>query len=108
MAVEDEAAIASMSGVREAPAGMLVPQISSADLAVADARKAGLLDGERSEHMSFRAPKALVEAARQQAGITSTTELGIAALAMLAQPDTASAFLLATRGKLGSDHDLEY
>lgn len=29
-----------------------------------DARRAGLLDGDRSEHLSFRALPALIEAAR--------------------------------------------
>jgi hypothetical protein len=52
-----------------------------------DARRAGLLDGDKTEHVSFRAPRALVEAARRETGIDSPTELGILALATLAQPD---------------------
>ena len=67
---------------------------------VEEARRAGLLDGDRTEHLSFRAPSALVEAAKRETGISSTTELGIAALAALAQPDPVAAFLRRTRGKL--------
>ncbi len=73
-----------------------------------EARRAGLLEGEKTEHVSFRAPSALVEAARREAGLTSTTELGMLALAMLARPDPVAAFLRATSGVLGPDHDLEY
>jgi hypothetical protein len=58
--------------------------------------------------MSFRAPPALVEAAKRESGITSLTELGIIALAMLAQPDPVAAFLGRTRGRLGEAHTLEY
>ncbi len=67
---------------------------------VEEARQAGLLDGDRAEHLSFRAPSALVEAAKRETGIHSTTELGIAALAALAQPDPVAAFLRRSRGKL--------
>ena len=81
---------------------------SPAALAVEDARQAGLLDGDRSEHVSFRAPKALVEAAMRQAGVTSTTELGVSALAMIAQPDPTAEFMKRPRGRLGSDHKLDY
>jgi hypothetical protein len=73
-----------------------------------EARRAGLLDGERSEHVSFRAPKALIEAAMRESGVTKPTELGLLALAMLAQPDPTASFLTNTRGKLGPDHQLDY
>lgn len=75
--------------------------------ALEDARRAGLLDGEKSEHVSFRAPKALIDAAKRESGIDSPTELGILALAMLAQPDPVAALLKRTHGKLGADHWLE-
>lgn len=42
----------------------------------------------------------MVAAAKRETGIESTTELGIAALAALAQPDPVAAFLKRTRGKL--------
>jgi hypothetical protein len=75
---------------------------------LAEARSAGLLDGEKTEHVSFRAPPGLVEAAKREAGITSTSEIGILALAMLARPDPVAAFFRQTEGALGPDHDLEY
>ena len=73
-----------------------------------EARRTGLLEGEKSEHVSFRAPPALVEAAKRETGVTSTSELGMLALAMLAQPDPVVAFFRRTDGRLGPDHDLEY
>jgi len=76
--------------------------------ALEDARRAGLLDGERTEHVSFRAPKALIEAAKRESGIQSPTELGILALATLAQPDPVTALLRRTHGKLGAGHALEF
>lgn len=73
-----------------------------------EAARAGLLAGEKSEHVSFRAPPALVEAAKRETGVNSTSELGMLALAMLAQPDPVVAFFRRTEGRLGPDHDLEY
>jgi len=84
------------------------PASPTASLVLEEARRAGLLDGEKTEHMSFRAPKALIEAAMRESGVTKPTDLGILALAMLAQPDPAASFLEATRGKLGPDHKLDY
>ena len=72
----------------------------AATVFVEAARSAGLLDGDRAEHLSFRAPAALVAAAKRETGIESTTELGIAALAALAQPDPVAAFLRRTQGRL--------
>jgi hypothetical protein len=73
-----------------------------------EAARAGLLAGEKSEHVSFRAPPALVEAAKRETGITSTSELGVLALAMLAQPDPVVEYMKRTSGALGKDHTLEY
>jgi hypothetical protein len=73
-----------------------------------EARLAGLLGGEKTEHLSFRAPKALIEAAKRRSGTNKPTELGILALAMLAQPDPVADFLRTTRGVLGPDHKLDY
>ena len=58
--------------------------------ALAEARQAGLLDGEPTERIRFRAPKALVEAAKRESGAADTVELGLLGLAMLAQPDPTS------------------
>src|ERR1700738_1013177 len=76
--------------------------------ALEDARRAGLLEGEKTAHVSFRAPAVLIEAAKRESGVTSLTELGILALAMLAQPDPVAAFLKRTRGRLGVTHTLDY
>ena len=76
--------------------------------ALEEARRAGLLAGDETEHVSFRAPPALVEAAKHEAGISSTSELGVLALAMLARPDPVAAFFRRTDGRLGPDHALEY
>jgi len=54
------------------------------------------------------AAKALVEAAKRKSGATRPTELGLLALAMLAQPDPAANYLKKTRGRLGADHQLDY
>jgi hypothetical protein len=78
------------------------------DAVLEDARRAGLLDGDKTEHVSFRAPRALVEAARRETGIDSPTELGILALATLAQPDPVAEFLKRTKGALGLGHKLDY
>lgn len=73
-----------------------------------EARAAGLLQGEKSEHVSFRAPPALIEAAKREAGVDTTTELGLLALALLAQPDPVVSAMRRTRGRLGPEHQLEY
>ncbi len=82
--------------------------ISGASFVMEEARRAGLLDGDLTEHVSFRAPKALVEAAKRESGATKPTELGLLALAMLAQPDPVASYMKKTRGKLGTDHELAY
>ncbi len=81
---------------------------AGASVVMAEAARAGLLDGDRTEHVSFRAPKALLEAAMRESGVTRPTELGLLGLAMLAQPDPTAIFLGMTRGKLGADHQLDY
>jgi hypothetical protein len=77
-------------------------------VAFESARAAGLLEGERTTHFSFRAPRALVDAAMRETGVTSPSELGILALAAMAQPDPVAAFMRETRGRLGKDHKLDY
>lgn len=95
------------SGIRKI--GTAVPVAANGLASVLEeARRAGLLDGEKTEHVSFRAPPALVEAAKREAGVTSISELGVLALAMLARPDPVAAFFRRTEGRLGPDHDLEY
>ena len=91
------------------PARVALESSSPAHVAVLEeARAAGLLEGERSEHVSFRAPPALIEAAKREAGLQSTTQLGLLALALLARPDPVVSAMRRTRGRLGRDHRLEY
>ena len=73
-----------------------------------EARRAGLLEGDKTEHVSVRAHPALVAEAKRKTGVGSTTELGILALAMLAGPDPVAGFFKRTDGALGPDHNLEY
>jgi hypothetical protein len=93
---------------RAAPRKGVHPHAGGAAAVLEQARRAGLLDGERTEHVSFRAPSALVKAAKRESGVKSPTELGILALATLAQPDPVAAFMRRTRGRLGQSHSLEY
>ena len=64
---------------------------------LAEVRRAGLLGGGETEHVSFRAPPALVEAAKRETGVNSPTDLGILALAVLAQPDPVAEFMKRAR-----------
>jgi hypothetical protein len=74
---------------------------------IQEAREAGLLD-DKTEHVSFRAPKALIDAAKRETGLRSTTELGLVALATLARPDPVATAMRGIRGSLGPSHTLEY
>ncbi|SER00316.1 hypothetical protein [Sphingobium sp. YR768] len=47
-------------------------------------------------------------AEKRESGATRPTELGLLALAMLAQPDPVATYFRKTRGKLGADHQLDY
>jgi hypothetical protein len=87
-----------------APSGAALAHVASFE----SAKEAGLLDGERTTHVSFRAPPALVEAAMKESGVTSPSELGMLALAALAQPDPVAAFLRRNRGRLSKGHKLDY
>ncbi len=116
MAASKAARAAKAKPARTTPRGKIVSRGPSSDrsvvvgaaVALEDARRAGLLDGDKTEHVSFRAPLALIEAAKRESGVASPTELGILALATLAQPDPAAAFLKRTRGRLGEAHTLDY
>lgn len=96
----------SVRGARKDIQGIAKP--GGAAIAMEEARRAGLLDGGRTEHVSFRAPKALIDAAKRESGASRLTELGLLALAVLAQPDPTAKFLKESRGKLGADHALDY
>lgn len=99
---------AERRGTAKAARSAASSRLASASVAMEEARRAGLLDGDSTEHVSFRAPKALIEAAKRESGVTKPTELGLLALATLAQPDPVATYLKKTRGKLGADHKLDY
>jgi hypothetical protein len=99
---------ASKRATSKLPRAAGTRRLTGALIVLEEARRAGLLDGDKTEHVSFRAPKALIEAARRQSGAMRPTELGLLALAMLAQPDPTANFLRKTRGKLGANHQLDY
>lgn len=73
-----------------------------------DAERAGLLSGERNEHLSVRTTRALVKEAKRRTGISSNRELIEMALASLAAPDPVSTFVTETFGALGGRHTLEF
>ena len=77
-------------------------------IAVDSATAAGLLEEERTVQVTFWAPKALVAAAMKRSGVASQSELGILALAAVAQTDAVAAVMRKKRGLLGKDHQLEY
>ena len=85
------------------------PPVAPAAMAAAmeESRRAGLLDDEKTVDVRFRAPKALVEEALLHSRAATLEDLGLLALAVLAQPDPVVAYLRQTRGALGEDHDLE-
>jgi len=71
------------------------------------AQQAGLLAGTKTEVVRGRMPKALVRKARSRSGARSDTELIEVALANLAVADDYPDWLLAQRGTVGKDIDLE-
>jgi len=72
------------------------------------AEQAGLLKGARTELVRGRMPKALVAKAKGRTGVQSDTELIELALATLAVADEYPAWLIAQRGTLSKDLDLEF
>jgi hypothetical protein len=105
---DDGTAKRAPAGVRPAQVALKTPRAFVHATVLEEARAAGLLDGEKSEHISFRAPPGLIAAAKRESGVTSTTELGLLALALLAQPDPVVNAMRRVRGRLGHDHQLDY
>lgn len=73
---------------------------------VAAAQDAGLLDGANSP-LGARVPRHLLQVAKAKSGIESTTDLVEYALAKVALEDDFGAKLVARKGSLGKDLDLE-
>lgn len=93
--------------------GDTAPRLADVAEATADRRRAtvsaaervGLFDGDRSP-VGARVHKRLIEAAKAQTGLSSTTEVLEYALAKVALEDDFAARLIALKGKIPADLDL--
>jgi hypothetical protein len=72
------------------------------------AQAKGLLSGARTLVVRGRMPVELVAQAKRKTGITSDTQLLEAALASIALSDDYAEWLLAHRGTVSADLDLEF
>jgi hypothetical protein len=72
------------------------------------AEQQGLLGGGRTLTVRGRMPSLLVEQAKKKTGIQSDSKLIEAALANLAVADDYGEWLLAQRGTVSKDFDLEF
>lgn len=74
---------------------------------VAAAEEAGLLTGAK-DNIGARVPKPLLNAAKAKSGLSGTTEVVEYALARLALEDDFGAKLVARKGRIPADLDLEH
>src|SRR5437588_5601014 len=72
------------------------------------AEEQGLLRGERNQVVRGRMPKALVAQAKKRTGVVSDTDLIELALAKIAVADDYPHWLLAGRGTIEREADLEF
>ena len=72
------------------------------------AEEQGLLRGERNQVVRGRMPKALVAQAKKRTGVVSDTDLIELALANIAVADDYVDWLLAHRGTIDREADLEF
>lgn len=83
------------------------PDLRSRQLAIAlQARRAGLLGGEKSERLSGRVTRELLSAAKAKSGIVSQTALLEYALSKVALEDDFGPKLLALKGSVPDDVEL--
>jgi hypothetical protein len=75
---------------------------------LAVAKERGLLSGSRTHIIRGRMPAGLVEQAKLKSGITSDSKLLEAALAHLAVSDEYAQWLLAQRGTISPELNLEF
>ena len=68
----------------------------------------GLLGGERNQVIRGRMPKALVREAKKRTGVVSDTDLIELALANIAVADDYAEWLIARRGNIDRQADLEF
>jgi hypothetical protein len=71
-------------------------------------KQQGLLSGSRTLVVRGRMPKLLVEQAKKKSGIQSDAKLTEAALANIVVADDYAEWLLAQRGTVSKDLDLEF
>ena len=76
------------------------------DRVVIAAKQAGLLQGARSP-IGARVPQPLIDAAKAKTGLTSTTDVVEYALAKVALEDNFGAKLVARKGRVSKDLDLD-
>ena len=105
------------SGARRAakPRSRAVAKVSASPTANSELREIlslakakGLLSGTRSKTVRGRMPVELVAEAKLRSGITSDSKLLEAALANLALSDNYGKWLIANRGTINPDLDLEF
>src|SRR6266853_5146970 len=72
------------------------------------AEEQGLLRGERDQVVRGRMPKALVAQAKKRTGVVSDTDLIELALANIAVADDYAEWLLARRGTIDHEADLDF
>jgi hypothetical protein len=86
------------------------PSVSSRrfDDVLSIAEQQGLLGGGRTLTVRGRMPSLLVEQAKKKTGIQSDSKLIEAALANIVVADDYGEWLLAQRGTVGKDLDLEF
>jgi len=72
------------------------------------AKEQGLLRGERNQVVRGRMPRALVAQAKKRTGIVSDTDLIELALANIAVADDYAEWLIARRGTIDREADLEF
>jgi hypothetical protein len=72
------------------------------------AQQEGLLSGRRTRLIQAIVPKALLQRAKQRAGIRSASQLLLVALVSLALEDDYADWLLTRRGKLSPEVDLSF
>lgn len=72
------------------------------------AEKEGLLEGERTQVIRGRMPRALVARAKNRTGIVSDTDLIEVALANIAVADDYTDWLLSQRSTIPAEVDLEF
>jgi hypothetical protein len=81
---------------------------SRIDEALSVAERQGLLNGARTLTVRGRMPSLLVQRAKKKTGIQSDSKLIEAALANIAVADDYGEWLLAQRGSVSMDLDLEF